>query len=73
MQVYILPRLTAIIKKVKHKLYEETILNDISIGGSPPIKGTLSPIYLYLCLCLCLCICLLLLRKNLVCLNLLLK
>ena len=31
----------AIIKKVEHTLYEEIILNEVRVGGSPPIKGTL--------------------------------
>ena len=31
----------AIIKKVKNTLQEEIILNEVSLGGSPPIKGTL--------------------------------
>ena len=29
----------AIIKKVEHTLQEEIILNEVKIGGSPPIKG----------------------------------
>ena len=31
----------AIIKKVKNTLQEEIILNEVRVGGSPPIKGTL--------------------------------
>ena len=46
-EVYILPlkKFTAfipIIRKVKHTLYEEIIVNEVRLGGKPPIKGTLS-------------------------------
>ena len=31
----------AIIKKVEHPLYDEIILNEVRLGGSLQIKGTL--------------------------------
>ena len=47
-EVYILPlkkpglrHLSRLSKKVEHTLEEEIILNEIRIGESPPINGTL--------------------------------
>ena len=47
-EVYLLPlkkpslrHLWRLSKKVKNTLQEEIILNEVRVGGSPPIKGTL--------------------------------